>query len=64
MTSDRKVIQFCDNLRRLGVTLRIDGERIVAEGAGVSPVLQAEVDKRAAAIVRLAREQRSAGARC
>lgn len=43
----RRAEQFCVNLNLLGVSLhqQPDG-RIIAIGAGVSPVLQAEVDKR------------------
>jgi hypothetical protein len=42
---------FLDSLLSLGVGFRIEGDKVIALGSGVSPVLQAEVDKRAAALI-------------
>lgn len=46
---------FAQNLIDLGVDLYLDGERVIASGAGVSPLLQQEVDARAEAIAWLIR---------
>lgn len=53
----RRAEQFCTNLNMLGVSLhpQEDG-RIIAQGPGVSPVLQTEVDKFQAEIRLLLRD--------
>ncbi len=47
----RGPVEFLDSLLGLGVGFRIDGDRLIALGDGASPVLQAEVDKRAPALI-------------
>lgn len=44
---------FLKALQIWGVRLSIDGDRVIAHGRGVSPVLQAEVDKRAKELIQL-----------
>ncbi len=44
---------FLSALRIWGVTLAIEGDRVIAHGRGVSPVLREEVDKRAAELIAL-----------
>ncbi len=46
---------FAQNLIDLGITLYLDGDRVIAGGDGVSPLLQAEVNARAEAIAWLIR---------
>lgn len=41
---------FADTLAQGGVALRIEGERVQGSGGCWTPLLQAEIDKRAAAI--------------
>jgi hypothetical protein len=51
--NDRRVVTFVESCQALGVDFVIDGDRVEAIGGGVSPVLQAETERRAADIVRL-----------
>jgi hypothetical protein len=44
---------FLSALRIWGVALAIEGDRVIASGPGVSPVLQGEVDKRAKELIAL-----------
>lgn len=44
---------FLDALLGLGVDFWIDGDRLVALGPGVSPLLQREVDRRAPELIRI-----------
>lgn len=52
---DDRPRRFAQGLIYMGVRLYLDGERVIADGEGVSPLLQEEVDKRAAAIADLIR---------
>lgn len=42
---------FLNSLRVMGVGLRIEGDKVIGLGPGVSPVLQEEIDKRASALI-------------
>lgn len=44
---------FLESIVGLGVGLRIEGNRLIAYGEGVSTVLQAEIDKRAGQLIAL-----------
>jgi len=47
--------RFAQSLIDMGIRFYVDGKRVIADGEGVSPLLQEEVDKRAAAIADLMR---------
>lgn len=52
-TPEQRLGWFLDTLVWAGVTLRIEGERVVGSGGCWTPVLQAEIDKRADQLRRL-----------
>jgi hypothetical protein len=48
---------FLKALRRWGVGLTVEGDRVKAHGANVSPVLQAEVTKRSRDLIALLQQE-------
>lgn len=52
---DDRPRRFAQSLLYMGVRLYLDGDQVIADGPGVSPLLQEEVTKRAAAIAQLLR---------
>lgn len=52
-TPEQRLQWFMDTLVWAGVSLRVEGPRVIGSGGCWTPVLQSEIDKRAAAIRRL-----------
>ena len=52
-TPEERTRHFAETCAWAGVTLRIEGRRVLGSGGCWTPVLQAEIDKRAAALVAL-----------
>jgi hypothetical protein len=52
-TPEQRLLWFMDTLVWAGVTLRIAGERVIGSGGCWTPILQAEIDRRAVQLRRL-----------
>ena len=52
-TPEQRIVFFAETCAWAGVALRIEGSRVVGSGGAWTPVLQAEIDKRAVPLRRL-----------
>ena len=52
-TPEQRIVFFAETCAWAGVALRIEGSRVVGSGGAWTPVLQAEIDKRAVQLRRL-----------